>query len=66
MNAGMLNTALQLLGTSALKLALYSRTVRLPPGSPLRHKPMPSQPDAAAHELFTALRELDAQAKKKR
>lgn len=61
MNAGMLNTALQLLGTSPLKLALYSRTVRLPPGSPLRYKPMPSHPDAAAHELFTALRELDAE-----
>lgn len=61
MPAPMLNTALQMLGASALKLAVYSRTVRLPPGSPLRHRPMPRQADQAAHELFAALRELDAE-----
>jgi L-threonylcarbamoyladenylate synthase len=61
MPPGMLNTALQLLGTSDIKLALYSRTVRLPPGSRLRHKPMPLRAEECAHELFAALRELDAQ-----
>jgi L-threonylcarbamoyladenylate synthase len=61
MPPGMLNTALQLLGSSEIKLALYSRTVRLPPGSRLRFKPMPLRAEACAHELFAALRELDAQ-----
>lgn len=57
----MLHTALQMLGAEALKLAVYSRTVRLPAGSPLRRKAMPAEPAAAAHELFAALRELDAE-----
>lgn len=57
----MLNTALQMLGPEPLKLAVYSRTVRLPTGSPLRRKAMPAEPAAAAHELFAALRELDAE-----
>jgi L-threonylcarbamoyladenylate synthase len=61
MPAAMLNTALQMLGDSALKLAVYSRSVRLPPGSPLRHRGMPDDPDRAAHELFATLRELDAE-----
>lgn len=61
MPTAMLNTALQMLGGSALKLAVYSRSVRLPPGSPLRWRPMPDDPDRAAHELFSTLRELDAE-----
>lgn len=61
MAAPMLNTALQMLGPEPLKLAVYSRTVRLPTGSPLRRKAMPAEPAAAAHELFAALRELDAE-----
>ncbi len=61
MPAAMLNTALQMLGGSALKLAVYSRSVRLPPGSPLRYRGMPDDPDRAAHELFATLRELDAE-----
>ncbi len=60
MPAGMLNTALQMLGDSALKLAVYSRTVPLPPGSRLARRVMPDAPERAAHELFAALRELDA------
>lgn len=61
MPAAMLNTALQMLADSALKLAVYSRSVRLPPGSPLRYRVMPDDPDRAAHELFATLRELDAE-----
>jgi L-threonylcarbamoyladenylate synthase len=61
MPAGMLNTALQMLGDSALKLAVYSRTVPLPPGSRLSRRIMPDAPDRAAHELFATLRELDDQ-----
>lgn len=61
MPPAMLNTALQMLGGSALKLAVYSRSVPLPPGSPLRWRVMPVDPDRAAHELFSTLRELDAE-----
>ena len=61
MPPAMLNTALQMLGGSALKLAVYSRSVPLPPGSPLRWRVMPVDPDRAAHELFATLRELDAE-----
>jgi len=60
MSAQMLNSALQMLGDSALKLAVYSRTVALPPGSRLERRAMPEDPDRAAHELFATLRELDA------
>ncbi|MFT3953390.1 MAG: L-threonylcarbamoyladenylate synthase [Piscinibacter sp.] len=61
MPAEMLNTALQMLGDSALKLAVYSRTVPLPPRSALKRRVMPDDPDRAAHELFATLRELDAE-----
>jgi len=61
MPTSMLNTALQMLGNSALKLAVYSRSIRLPQGSPLRWRAMPDDPDRAAHELFSTLRELDAE-----
>lgn len=61
MPAGMLNTALQMLGGSPLKLAVYSRTVRLPLRSTVKRRAMPDDPDEAAHELFATLRELDAE-----
>ena len=61
MPAAMLNTALQMLGDSPLRLAVYSRSVALPPGSRLQHRTMPADADRAAHELFATLRELDAQ-----
>lgn len=60
MPADMLNTALQMIGDSPLKLAVYSRTVALPRGSRLERRLMPDDPDLAAHELFRTLRELDA------
>jgi L-threonylcarbamoyladenylate synthase len=60
MTTPMLHAALQLLGPSPLKLAVYSRTVGLPGGSALQRRAMPLQADRAAHELFAALRELDA------
>lgn len=59
MPAPMLNTALQMLGDSPLKLAVYSRTVALASGSRLSRRVMPDDPDRAAHELFATLRELD-------
>jgi len=61
MPAELLNTALQMLGDSPLKLAVYSRTVSLPRGSVLQRREMPDDPDRAAHELFATLRELDAE-----
>lgn len=58
----MLNTALQMLEGSTLKLAVYSRTVPAPKAvRGLRHRRMPDQAAQAAHELFSALRELDAE-----
>jgi L-threonylcarbamoyladenylate synthase len=60
MPAAMLSAALQMLGPAPLGLAVYSRTVRLPAQSPLKHRSMPRDAGAAAHELFSALRELDA------
>ena len=67
MPAEQLRAALDVLGptplpsrrASALKLAVYSRTVPAPPH--LRHRPMPGDAGRAAHELFAALRELDGQ-----
>ncbi|MCW7539090.1 L-threonylcarbamoyladenylate synthase [Aquabacterium sp. A7-Y] len=58
MSADILQTALQVLGTGAPKLALYSRTVRAPRGMP--HRRMPDDAAQAAQELFAALREFDA------
>ena len=61
MPASMLNTALQMLGDSPLRLAVYSRTVTLPRGCRLQRRAMPDDPGQAAHELFATLRELDDQ-----
>ena len=57
----MLNTALQLLGPEPLKLAVYSRSVPLNVAPGVRHRRMPARPESAAHELFSVLRELDAE-----
>ncbi|HEV7914037.1 MAG TPA: L-threonylcarbamoyladenylate synthase [Albitalea sp.] len=59
MTAAQLHMALQLLGGSPLKLAVYSSP--LPPGvgSGLRHRAMPERAADAAHELFSVLRAFD-------
>jgi len=57
----MLNTALQLLGQERLDLAVYSRSVPLNAAPGVRHRRMPARPEGAAHELFSVLRELDAE-----
>ena len=61
MSQQMLTSALQMLGDRPPKLAVYSRGT--PPGvaGGVRHRRMPSLPDQAAHELFSVLRELDAE-----
>jgi L-threonylcarbamoyladenylate synthase len=62
MDAAMLRQALAVLGPGGLKrqaLAVYSRTASPPPG--IRHRRMPADAAGAAHDLFAALRELDAE-----
>ena len=61
MSKQMLATALQMLGDQPFKLAVYSRGVPLGGVHGVRHRRMPARPDQAAHELFSVLRELDAE-----
>lgn len=61
MSTQMLQAALQLLGTEPIGLAVYSRSVPSGVAVGARHRRMPSRPEQAAHELFSALRELDAE-----
>lgn len=58
LEAEALRRALAGASSSVHRVALYSRTVAPPSGLPGRL--MPDRADAAAHELFAALRELDA------
>jgi L-threonylcarbamoyladenylate synthase len=57
----MLQTALQVLGSEPLKLAVYSRSVPSGVATGVVHRRMPARPEQAAHELFFVLRELDQQ-----
>jgi len=61
MSQQMLTSALQMLADQPLKLAVYSRSVPLGAAKGVRHRRMPALPDQAAHELFSVLRELDAE-----
>jgi L-threonylcarbamoyladenylate synthase len=61
MSADMLKTALSLLDGAKLRLAVYCRTVPRKAAAAVRYRAMPGQPVQAAHELFAALRELDAE-----
>ena len=59
MSTQMLRTALEVLGSDPLKLAVYSRSVPSGVATGVRHRRMPARPEQAAHELFAVLRELD-------
>lgn len=61
MSTPVLATALQMLAQESLSLAVYSRSLALNVAPHVRHRRMPAQPDQAAHELFSVLRELDAE-----
>ena len=61
MPASKLHTALQLLDRSPLRLAVYSRPLPAGLAALVRHRVMPDRADAAAHELFSVLREFDAE-----
>ena len=61
MSSQMLATALQMLAQESLSLAVYSRSLSLSAAPGVRHRRMPAQPEQAAHELFSVVRELDAE-----
>ncbi|MFL6661690.1 MAG: L-threonylcarbamoyladenylate synthase [Rhizobacter sp.] len=61
MPTSMLRTALQMLGSEPLKLAVYSRSIPSGMAPGLRHRRMPAKPEQAAHELFSVLRSFDAE-----
>ena len=59
MPGAMLRTALDVLGSEPIKLAVYSRSVPSGVATGVTHRRMPARPEQAAHELFAVLRELD-------
>lgn len=61
MATGMLRTALEVLGSEPIRLGVYSRSVPSGVATGVVHRRMPARPEQAAHELFSVLRELDAQ-----
>lgn len=61
MSAQQLQLALQVLGSSPLKLAVYSTALPSGVGPGVRHRRMPGRAADAAHELFSVLREFDAE-----
>jgi L-threonylcarbamoyladenylate synthase len=61
MSSAMLHTALQVLGDEPLKLAVYSRGAPPAAARGVRYRRMPAQAAQVAHELFSVLRELDAE-----
>jgi L-threonylcarbamoyladenylate synthase len=60
MSASMLQNAVEILGIPLASLAVYSRSLTPRQVKGLRCKLMPHDAKAAAHDLFAALRELDA------
>jgi L-threonylcarbamoyladenylate synthase len=61
MSTQMLATALHMLGPQSPKLAVYSRGAQPRGADGVRHRRMPERPEQVAHELFSVLRELDAE-----
>lgn len=61
MSTQMLVTALRMLPRESPSLAVYSRSVSLNLAPHVRHRRMPVQPEQAAQELFSVVRELDAE-----
>jgi L-threonylcarbamoyladenylate synthase len=61
MPTGMLHAALKMLGSERLGLAVYSCSVASGVAPGVRHRRMPARPEQAAHELYSVLRELDAE-----
>ncbi|MDQ3059192.1 MAG: L-threonylcarbamoyladenylate synthase [Pseudomonadota bacterium] len=61
MDAGMIQTALDLLGTEAAPIAVYARTVLRIKSGDVRYRRMPDDAAATAQQLFAVLRDFDAQ-----
>ncbi len=61
MSTEQLQAALQVLGPTPLKLGVYSTTPPRGAGAGVRHRVMPARAIDAAHELFSVLREFDAE-----
>ncbi len=61
MRSADLRAALELIGAEALSLAVYSRTLPLGLAPGVRHRRMPAGAIQAAQELFSVMRELDAE-----
>ena len=63
MDAGMLKAALQVLGTDVPGVAVYSRSLAPDPVRRLglRWRRMPARPEEVAQELFSVLRDFDAE-----
>lgn len=60
MPAAMLKSALQVLGESPLKLAVYSTSAPTTAMPGFIHRVMPVRAEQVAHDLFSVLREFDA------
>jgi len=61
MEAGALQTALNLLGADAANIAVYSRVIVQTPSERVFRRRMPDDAAATAQQLFAVLREFDAQ-----
>jgi L-threonylcarbamoyladenylate synthase len=61
MSRPMLAKALQVLGDEPPGLAVYSPGATLEAAPQVRHRRMPAQPEQVARELFSVLREFDAE-----
>lgn len=61
MDAKQLQTALDLLGTEARGIAIYSRVILATSSPHVLRRHMPDDPAQAARQLFATLREFDAQ-----
>lgn len=61
MTAPLLHSALEILGPSPLRLAVYSKAVPHGTAPGVIHRKMPDTASAVAHELFSVLRRFDEQ-----
>jgi L-threonylcarbamoyladenylate synthase len=61
MDARQLQTALNLLGNEASRIAVYSRVILQTPSSNVIRRRMPDDPAETARQLFAVLRDFDAQ-----
>ena len=61
MDAGAMQTALDLLGAEAAHIAVYARSVLCIPSAKVLYRRMPDDAAATAQQLFAVLRDFDAQ-----